>query len=115
MDASMEDVSSAADRTARVALSWLAEPGNRAMWTKVQQLGAPTTLEQLLAGDIDDESLRTTALAKLGGFAETRVLDPRRLADATLRRAKRLGARIVIPGDAEWPRQLDDLAPLEPD
>jgi DNA processing protein len=31
-----------------------------------------------------------------------------------LRRAQRLGARLVVPGDSEWPAPVDDLAQLEP-
>jgi DNA processing protein len=51
-------------------------------------------------------------LARLGGG---RLVDPRRLAEATMRRAKRLGARIVVPSDAEWPRRVDELATIELD
>lgn len=34
--------------------------------------------------------------------------------DALLRRTEQCGARIVIPGDAEWPEQLDDLCTATP-
>jgi DNA processing protein len=100
------------DRAARVALTWLAEPGNRAMWSMVQESDAPGTLDRLLHGDIPDDKLRSAVLARLGGG---RLVDPRRLAEATMRRAKRLGARIVVPSDAEWPRRVDELATLELD
>lgn len=104
-----------ADRTARVALTWLAEPGNRAVWSMVHEEGAPRTLARLLRGDIENDSLRATVLARLGGFAGARLVEPRRLAEATLRRAKRLGARIVVPSDDEWPGRVDELATLDLD
>ena len=93
---------------ARVALTWLAEPGNRAIWTMVQQIGAPATLDVLLAGQARDASLRT------GVASRTANGDARRLAEAAVRRAERLGARIVIPSDDEWPAGVDALATLEP-
>lgn len=104
-----------ADRTARVALTWLAEPGNRDVWAMVQDEGAPRALTRVLRGDIENDSLRAIVLARLGGFAGARTVDPQRLAEATLRRAKRLGARIVVPSDAEWPKRVDELATLELD
>jgi len=97
------------DRAARVALTSLAEPGNRAVWSLVQELGAPATLDRLLRGDIPNGPLRAAVLAKMSGG------DPRRLASAVLHRAERLGARIVVPADDEWPTRVDDLARLELD
>lgn len=94
------------DRAARVALTWLAEPGNRAVWSLVEENGAATTLHRLLKGDVPDAKLRTAVLAKSTG------LDPRRVADLTLRRAERLGARIVVPSDEEWPTRVTSLATL---
>jgi DNA processing protein len=95
------------DRAARVALAWLAEPGNRVVWSMVGQCGAPATLDRLLRGDIPDRSLRTGVLSKLTDS------DPRRLAETILRRAERLGARIVVPSDEEWPTRVDALATLD--
>ncbi|MEV6635527.1 DNA-protecting protein DprA [Actinoplanes sp. NPDC051470] len=103
--------SSPADRdedvAARVALTWLAEPGNRAIWTMVQQVGAPSTLDMLLAGRAQDSALRT------GVAARSAKGDARRLAEAALRHAERLGTRIVIPTDDEWPAGVEALATLE--
>ena len=97
----------AADVAARVALTWLAEPGNRAIWTMVQQIGAPATMDVLLAGQAQEPSLRR------GVASRTAKGDARRLAEAALRHADRLGARIVIPSDDEWPGRVDALATLE--
>lgn len=92
-----------------MALTRLAEPGNRAVWSLVQEHGAPATLDLLISGDVRDSSLRASVLAKMAGF------DPFRSAEATLQRAQRLGARIVVPADDEWPTRVDTLAALELD
>ncbi|BEL11807.1 DNA-processing protein DprA [Actinoplanes sichuanensis] len=97
------------DRAARVALTWLAEPGNRAVWTLVEQAGAPATLEQLLSGDIPDKRLRIAVAARAAAG------DARRMAEIAIRRADRLGARLVVPSDEEWPRRIIDLATLQLD
>ncbi|GGL20250.1 DNA-processing protein DprA [Mangrovihabitans endophyticus] len=95
-----------ADRVARVALSWLAEPGNPALWSLVQADGAPAALQRLLAGDVDGVRLSAKVRAQMGGF------DPQRLAETALIRADRIDVRLVVPGDPEWPDRLDDLAAL---
>ena len=87
----------------------LAEPGNRAVWTMVDATGAPATLDRLLRGDIPDSSLRAAVLVRCSAG------DPRRLAETMLRKAERLGARIVVPADEEWPTGLQALATLELD
>ncbi|GIF18549.1 DNA processing protein [Actinoplanes tereljensis] len=97
------------DRAARVALTWLVEPGNRTVWSMVQSHGAPETVERLMRGAIPDGALQAAVLARAGDF------DPRRMAEETLRRAAQLGARIVVPADDEWPRRVDSLAVLELD
>jgi DNA processing protein len=95
------------DRAARVALTWLAEPGNRSVWTMVEQAGAPAVLDRLLQGDIPDSQLRGTVIAR------NAVGDARRIAEAALRRAERLDARIVVPADPDWPTTVDRLATLQ--
>jgi DNA processing protein len=97
------------DRLARVALTWLAEPGNRAVWSTVRAFGAPTALARVLAGDVPDPALRAAVAARAA------TGDPRRVAETALGRARRLGARVVVPGDAEWPTCVDDLSTLELD
>ncbi|GAA4947970.1 DNA-processing protein DprA [Actinoplanes utahensis] len=97
------------DRAARAALTWLAEPGNRTVWTLVEQDGAPATLDRLLSGDIPDNRLRSAVTAR------TSTGDPRRVAEIAMRRAERLDARLVVPADDEWPARVNDLATLELD
>ncbi len=77
------------------------------MWALVQEHGAPATLERLLAEEFPDDATRNSVLAKRKG------LDPRRFAETTMHRAARLGARIVVPSDDEWPGRVDSLALLE--
>ena len=96
-----------ADRVARIALTLLAEPGNRAIWSLVQSNGAPATLERLLSGDMPDTAVTATVLTRASESS------PQRLADAFLRRVERLGFRLVVPSDEEWPDQVEDLAALE--
>jgi DNA processing protein len=97
------------DPLARVALTSLAEPGNRAVWEMVESAGAPATLDRFVHGDIPDSTLRAAVIARMSAG------DPRRLAEAALRRARRLGARVVVPSDADWPAGLRSLATLELD
>ncbi|MEU4243088.1 DNA-processing protein DprA [Actinoplanes sp. NPDC026619] len=97
-----------ADRIARAALTLLIEPGHRTVWSMVQQDGASTALDRLLAGDVPDPALRAVVTVR------TASGDVRRFAQIALRRAQRLGARLVMPGDSEWPAPVDDLAQLEP-
>jgi DNA processing protein len=97
------------DRAARVALTTVAEPGNRAVWAMVQEAGAPATLERLLRGGSPTASLRAAVRTRFEGA------DPREMAEETLLRAERLGARIVVPADDEWPSRVDELAALELD
>lgn len=92
-----------AARRARVALGWLVEPGSWALWQRVVAHGPVRVLDGLLATG-RDRVLRQAAGARLDGT------DPWVAADAALARTRRLGARVVIPEDDEWPRQLEQLA-----
>jgi DNA processing protein len=95
------------DRLARIALTWLAEPGNRAVYGMVRTAGAEATLDRLLRGDVPEASLRAAVITR------SSTGDPRRLAAAALHRGHRLGARVVVPADPEWPDTVDALAALE--
>lgn len=90
--------SSDADRVARVALSRLAEPGDLRIRVLVAELGA-VELYQRLRDEQDVEGVYTDVAERLRG------LDPER----DLARAADRGIRFVVPGDAEWPHQLEAL------
>ena len=88
-----------ADRLARVALNHLGEPGELRMASLVAELGA-VELHRLLAAETDLHGLATDVAGRLASVDAARELE----------RAHRLGLRFVVPGDAEWPPQLDGLA-----
>lgn len=93
-------------RMARVALGWLVEPGSEAAHRLVTQHGPTDALAMLLSGDLPDAELRGATAARL------RTSDPHRITEAALTRADRLGARIAIPEDDDWPHRLSDLVRL---
>ncbi|WP_431911249.1 DNA-processing protein DprA [Micromonospora carbonacea] len=94
------------DRLARVALTWLTEPGTRSVHRLVEQLGAGGALELLLGGGAPEERLRAAVAAR------GRDGDARAVAADALARAARLGARLVTPGDGEWPATVEHLRRL---
>ena len=93
-------------RLARVALTWLAEPGTRAVHRLVERHGPVATLDLLLDGGSSDGWLHTTVAARSAAG------DARAVAAEALERAERLGARLVTPDDEEWPTQVAGLATL---
>ena len=103
------------DVAARIALTLLSEPGDRFVWDLVREHGAPEAFAKLVRGDIDDDAARAAVLARLGQFAGSRRLDLHRLAEASIRRTRELGARLVVPSDQDWPHQLDDLTTMRLD
>lgn len=90
-------------RLVRAALAWLVEPGSRDLHDMITVDGPKRTLERLVSGDIPAEGLRGAVEARL------RIADPWQAAGDTLATTQRLGARLVIPEDDEWPTQLADL------
>jgi DNA processing protein len=90
------------ERLARVALGKLTEPGDARVAQLVAELGA-VRLHDLLRGEHEADGLPTEVASRLAG------LDPA----GDLHRAATIGIRYVIPGDDEWPAQLDDLMRAE--
>ena len=84
------------ERLARVTLSRLAEPGHVGLLARVSASDAVTVRDELL-----DDPVFGPRLAEVS---------PQRELEA----AARLGLRFVVPGDDEWPCQLDDLAAVAP-
>ena len=83
------------ERRARVALSRLVEPGDRRVHAMLVEHGPLETVERIVAGH-----------GSLARFAErVRRLD----VDRDLAVAAKVTARLVVPGDPEWPARLDDL------
>jgi DNA processing protein len=86
------------DRVARAALTRLVEPASGRVASLLERLGAPELYRQLRHERID-RGLSTDAAGRAVD------IDPER----DLERAAARGIRFVVPGDAEWPEQLDDL------
>ncbi|KAB1941299.1 DNA processing protein DprA [Micromonospora sp. ALFpr18c] len=93
-------------RLARVALTWLAEPGTRVVHQLVERHGPVATLDLLLGGGSPDAWLHGTVAARSAAG------DARAVAAEALERADRLGARLVTPDDDEWPIRVRGLATL---
>ncbi|MGI5213689.1 DNA-processing protein DprA [Plantactinospora sp. CA-290183] len=93
-------------RLARIALTWLAEPGNRAVSLLVARLGPVDALRHLLAGEASDPKLRAAVVSR------TAADDPWEIAADAAERTERIGARLVTPEDEDWPPRLRDLSRL---
>jgi len=87
------------ERLARAALTRLTEPADLRVAHAVSQVGAVQLYEHIVDRR-DQDGLGADAAVRLD------TLDPAR----DLEQAERLGVRFVVPGDAEWPSQLEGLA-----
>lgn len=88
---------------ARAALSRLAEPGDEELGQCIDELGPELVLERIRSGSLESKRLALYS-ARLPG------LD----VDADLAVSAAVGARVVVPGSAEWPAALDDLGLARP-
>ncbi|MFC7547648.1 DNA-processing protein DprA [Plantactinospora sp. GCM10030261] len=91
---------------ARIALTWLAEPGTWSVYWLVRRLGPVEALSRLLDGEFIDDRVRSAVAARLA------LGDPRRVAAEAAEHTVRLGARLITPDDEEWPTRLVDLEQL---
>ena len=126
MTASQDEPPDAASRYARTALSFLADPGDLVMGALLRSVPPGELLAAVVSGPPNAGS----ALARSGcpGDGPAPVTGP--VADRAMERwrmrlpdvppASRLAAwersgyRLVGPGEAEWPTQLDDLGDAMP-
>jgi len=105
------------ERRARVALSFLAQPGDLVLGAALRIMTPVDLLATITGADEDGEAVLAD---QMPDAALARAL-PRwrdRLTEipstAHLARWQQNGMRLVIPGDAEWPTQLDDLGDARP-
>lgn len=91
------------ERLARVALNAIGEPGDPRLARLVAAMGAQEVHERLRS-DIDLAGIRSEVAERLA------ATDPERI----LAEAADLGIRFLVPGDAEWPAGMSDLATVEP-
>ena len=103
-----------AERVARAALTWVAEPGDEAMGALLRVCPPAEVVTALIEG-------RAPRLSDVAGIPRLERALPRwaaRLGDVppepALDRWRRNGIRLVIPGDTEWPGQLDVLGDARP-
>ncbi|WP_280694162.1 DNA-processing protein DprA [Kitasatospora sp. GAS204B] len=97
------------ERLARVALTRLFEPGSAAVGRWLRSRPAVELVELLRGGGTHRElRLDQQRLAVLR--ERLALVDP----PADLERLHSLGGRFLVPGDAEWPSQLADLADAAP-
>jgi DNA processing protein len=90
------------ERRARMVLSAVCEPGDADACRLIREYSASMLLARLGAGGLTARKARDWA-------ERLPVVD----LDATLRAAEHVAARYLMPGDAEWPRRLDELQILE--
>lgn len=91
-------------RRARIALACVCEPGEAGLADLIDRRGPTSVVAALLAGSnvpIPRSSAIAARLAELDLAAQ-------------LSRVQDIGARIVVPGESEWPGQLDDLRAHRP-
>src|SRR5437660_447474 len=88
-----------ADRFARAALSRLAEPCDKQVPGLVEELGAVETVQRIRRG----QGTLARFAARLAALDTERDLDI----------AAKVGARLVVPGDEEWPERLGQI-PVPP-
>ncbi|WP_433349799.1 DNA-processing protein DprA [Microtetraspora malaysiensis] len=110
-----------AEILACVAIMRMAEPGDQVMGRLIARYGAVTAADQarrgVLAAEFVSEEIsraraagRPPALDRLAASWAARYADPVR----DLAEGRERGARLVVPGDPEWPTQLDDLGDRRP-
>ncbi|MGW6357031.1 DNA-processing protein DprA [Streptomyces sp. NPDC055092] len=95
-------------RLARAALTRIVEPGDERAGRWLREFGAVDVVRRIVE---DGEPLPGVSEGRWAGL---RARAAGVLPERDLERAAGVGARIVCPGDAEWPAQLDDLGDARP-
>ena len=91
------------ERRARAALTRLADTCDEDVGRSLEAVGGGATLERVRRAAPGDRMAERCA-------RRLAVLD----VDVQLARAAEVGARLVCPGDAEWPTSLEVLGPMQP-
>ncbi|MFD0076093.1 DNA-processing protein DprA [Streptomyces sp. NPDC127166] len=111
------------ERLARATLSRAVEPGDEHAGRLLRQYGATGFLDRLLhtgsTGSTGSTGHAGDDTSPFPGTSAKRVASWRQRAAAArpgddLDTVQRLGGRFLVPGDTEWPRQLDDLGDARP-
>lgn len=110
----------AVDSYARAIWSGLTEPGDGVAGLLVQAVGPVTALEAVLGGARSADAIRAADAAEVTGdqFAKGLARWVPRLdlpaLSAGWEVARRHGVRLIQPGRADWPAQIEDLGPHAP-
>ncbi|MFF9089557.1 DNA-processing protein DprA [Streptomyces sp. NPDC014991] len=96
------------ERLGRVLLGRVVEPGDEVGGRWVREFGVGEVVRRLRCGGKPLPGVSGTRWAGLLARAE------RARPERDLGLARAAGARFLCPGDAEWPRQLDDLGDARP-
>lgn len=96
-----------AERVRRVTLSYASEPGDEITTRMIARLGTAATMNAITGPPPELRGIDHNAVLdwqeRLTARMQTRT--PERVMEDALRHS----IRVVIPGDADWPKQLDDL------
>ncbi|NKY15919.1 DNA-processing protein DprA [Streptomyces somaliensis] len=99
------------ERVARAGLCRVLEPGDEHGGRWLRELGPVELLRRLTAEPYRSGSLTGAGERRLRGYlARAARVRP----EQDLELVGGLGGRFVVPGDAEWPSQLDDLGDARP-
>jgi DNA processing protein len=106
-----------AERRARVALSFLANPGDPVLGATLRRMSASEVLAATTGSDADGDALLAdhppgAALTRAIGRWRARL--PDMPTTSMLAAWQEGGLRLIQPGDPEWPSQLDDLGDTRP-
>jgi DNA processing protein len=106
-----------AERVARAALTYLAEPGDAILGALLERWTPAAVLAWIKTGqqpepyaDGPDDSREAVARA----LERWRLRLPGLPPDGGLGRGGAAGMRLICPSDQEWPATLDDLGPVRP-
>jgi DNA processing protein len=100
------------DRVARLMLAQWCEAGDRSVGSRVRERGPAVVVDEILTGRSPLPAIAGAAGRVPVGTPFDEAID--RWAEPAWTAAERCGARYVVPGDQEWPTQLDDLADAAP-
>lgn len=100
------------ERMGRMLLGQWCEAGDRSLGARVRARGVEYVVAEILAGRSPLPA--TTGIAGRVAAGTTYGDAVQRWIEPALAQAERIGARYVVPGDPEWPSQLDDLHDAAP-
>ncbi|WP_157930572.1 DNA-processing protein DprA [Glycomyces xiaoerkulensis] len=90
-------------RLALMLLSSIVEPGDAELDELLGEVGPVEAVGRIWAGEVPERLHRIT------GAAVACTPDPRRRAESLVSATEECGARVLVPGDPDWPEQLRDL------